>query len=871
MSTLPVELKKIDSWLIGNRSKMPFTLDKYGKWKAASVMDAEARLDYQTVFDACERFNGVGAVRTDMCLPGFVLHDGHEYAVIDLDVKDRSNCSDEGKWTTQEQLDFFNQLIESMGSYTEYSRSGIGYHIWVKVPAAMKDRHRWPNVRKGGIEVYFRDRYILCSGEAVEGYDIPIVDASDKVAELLRRIARERFVPEFSSVMVDVDDDSDEVLSDNEVLNRLKSCRKAELYLSLLEGDWDIEWEGKRYDSQSEADAALIEGIYFFSGNREQTARLFMESELADRHKAQDGDYVARTVRNIARKVDASRCADEAVVRKLNENTLLEIKAPRSTVEASSIDNPNIVTIAGHEVDLSPCVNQSDVVNVVMSVAASDPNVGDLIRSALDIWQMNRFSAAKKYEPPKLSDVRLMSPFVANDRRTLKDFGDGESVDLSHPPGVLGELSRWVTRYCVKPTKEPAIAAVLGYASGIMGKAWQINGTGLNNYIVMIGQSAVGKSSATKAVGILHNKVSERVPQAAGMFGASVPGSDIGLLRICEKNDSLTMRMDEFAKKIASATSGKSGPDKHVMDELLRMYDKSDHGERISSVVYSDVSKTINIPHNVAVSIIGDGVSSVYYSSLSGVMAEDGLLSRLTVIEYTGIRQYTNRNRVMEVPEHIINKFVDIATYATSLNATGKYIDIIHSADAAVMLEAIDDESDDIVNYQLTDSTKYLASRRKLKIERIAGLLAVAENHNCPKIEVEHVEWARDVIDQGIARELWWLRQGVVAGNVNDADLEDLLLDRLKRFVSAPVGDRSTIELAKRGGVRLITIRDIARSIPAIAQSRNGFDKEYRRIVSSLTEIGALKWHSRKSALKLFGINTRQCYSIGTGGDSEDD
>lgn len=856
---IPAEIRQLDSWMLGNANKVPCAITGSGRWVAASVADSANWYDYATVAEACE-----SGVAGDGCLPGFVLHDGHEYAVIDIDIKNESNCSDRSKWITPERLDYANRLIEHIGSYTEYSRSGVGYHIWVKVPAAMTDRAQWTNVRRNGIEIYFRSQFILCTGNAVEGYDIPIVDASDKVADLLRKIVPEKSAVEQEGGLAstcDVDDEMD----DDDVIDELLSCKNADLYREL----WDGDWEG-RYESQSEADAALIEGLLFVSESKSQAERIFMRSGLAQRDKANRNGYVKGTVKNIAYKIDLDDAINEKIVRNSVSSSLISIRPPKSTVEAASIDNSNIVTVAGHEVDLSSCVNQADVVNAVMSVAASDPNVGDLIHSALDIWNMNQSSAAKKYEPPKLSDVESVSPFAAVKGRALKDFGSGESVDLKHPPGVLGDLSRWITRHCVKPTKEPAIAAVLGYASGIMGKAWQINGTGLNNYIVMIGQSAVGKSSATKAVGILHNKVSERVPQAAGMFGASVPGSDIGLLRICEKNDSLTMRMDEFAKKIGSATSGKSGPDKHVMDELLRMYDKSDHGERISSVVYSDVSKTINIPHNVAVSIIGDGVSSVYYSSLSGVMAEDGLLSRLTVIEYTGIRQYTNRNRVMEVPEYIINKFVDIATDATSLNATGKYINVIHSADAAVMLEAIDDESDDMVNYQLTDSTKYLASRRKLKIERIAALLAVADNHHYPKIEVEHVEWARDVIDQGIARELWWLRQGVVAGNVNDADMEDLLLDHLKRFIAAPTGDKTTVELAKRGVLRLVTVRDIARTIPAIAQSKSGFDKEYRRIVSSLTEIGALKRHSRKSALNLFGINTRQCYSIGSEDDSFD-
>src|SRR5690606_35909672 len=60
-----------------------------------------------------------------------------------------------------------------------------------------------------------------------------------------------------------------------------------------------------RYESQSEADLALIEMLCFFTPDDEQVARVFLASALGQREKARRRDYVPRSVRS-ARAMIAS-------------------------------------------------------------------------------------------------------------------------------------------------------------------------------------------------------------------------------------------------------------------------------------------------------------------------------------------------------------------------------------------------------------------------------------------------------------------------------------------------------------------------------------------------------------------------------------
>lgn len=886
---IPEEIRQLDSWMLGTVNKVPQTVKEDGRWVTASPMDAVNWLPYETVVEGCKNLGGGS-------LPGFVLHDGHPYAVIDLDVKDADNESDSSRWTTDETLEMFRGIVDYMGSYAEVSRSGKGMHIIVRVEGK-GDRKRWPVVKKGGVEVYFRDRYIVTTGNHIEGTPLVINDATEKVAAMLRHFAPEKFVERQQAHVSEVD--GEQVLSDDEVLDDLESCGKAELYLSLMDGDWEDE-----YNSQSEADMALMEGIYFFSGNREQTARIFMKSKLANRDKAQSGLYVRNTVNKVAAKVDLDESEVDVVAKnidmmdfsrfnpldkKYDANLDLTpgheiIPLPAAGVVGVSslhgngaIGNDRVFVVGDTTIDLSLHATQASLVNAIM---AANPPAGTDVISLINMAEEQRkrclAEIAAKYCPlsigeasaPSLNDVlkgNRKSPYKMPQGFGDMPFGIGDDVDIEIPKGLLGDIIRWGIGFSYKRAKEATVAVFLGYLSGIIGKAWQVGDMGLNNYVVCIGKSAVGKSSAGDAVEMLHRCIVKEQPQAHGMLRVGYPASDKGVLRNLEENDSLSYRFDEFVKFIAQATSGKNAINKGILDVVMTMYDKASHIKVVGEVSHSKKENNIVINKNVGLSFFGDGVADDYYRSLNGQMISDGMTSRFTVIEYTGIREYSNRNRVMEPPTHIVNKLVDIVSNAIQLNLNGNHVQVKLTAEASVEFDRIDRETDDIINaINIRDRFSKLpnfVTRRPVKILRIAAIMAVLDNHEEPSIDIDHIHWARHVIDQCVARELWWVRQGAVNGVSDDAVIDDLFLSKIREFIEKPFGDTRTIELAGRGVVQLSSLRDIAQGIQAIADHKFGLTDRYKTALKSLCEIGKLSRYSKRTAKEKFGV-ANECYVV---------
>ena len=117
------------------------------------------------------------------------------------------------------------------------------------------------------------------------------------------------------------------------------------------------------------------------------------------------------------------------------------------------------------------------------------------------------------------------------------------------------------------------------------------------------------------------------------------------------------------------------------------------------------------------------------------------------------------------------------------------------------------------------------------------------------------------MIDQCVARELWWVRQGAVSGVSDDAVIDDLFLSKIREFIEKPFGDTRTIELAGRGIVQLSSLRDIAQGIQAIADHKFGLTDRYKTALKSLCEIGKLSRYSKRTAKEKFGV-ANECYAV---------
>ena len=289
-ANIPEKLKERAQWAVSGASKAPlYVVDGYAV--PAKSNDPTTWMNFS---DACTfAWNNRELITTHVDKHGievkqqgysigYMLSAEDPFTCIDLDVKDATNCTDASKWTTPEQFDRFDSIIGNFNSYTEYSRSGKGFHIWVKGNIG-------EGRRRDGVEVYSQERFIVCTGNTFKSEPI------NERSELLNNMVTQLSSLEPSSNIELVE--KYEVEDDNVIVEKLMQQSNAEKFNNLCSGKWQ-EYD---YPSESEADLALMSMFCFYSESNEQCRRLFRMSELGKREKATKNDtslnYMLKKIR----------------------------------------------------------------------------------------------------------------------------------------------------------------------------------------------------------------------------------------------------------------------------------------------------------------------------------------------------------------------------------------------------------------------------------------------------------------------------------------------------------------------------------------------------------------------------------------------
>lgn len=198
---------------------------------------------------------------------GYMLHESDPYTCIDLDVKDS---------TPDAHLQRHLRIIAELDSYTELSRSGHGWHVFV-VGSIGKGK------RRDSVEVYSQERFIICTGNVV--HDRPIAERQQMLANMVSLMSPEA-PPEIELTGDDCPDyyAAAQAAEDQGELGRL------------FRGDW----EG-RYGSGSEADLALVKLLIPLTESLRECWRTFRLSKLGSREKdgrvkADRPDYARSTM-----------------------------------------------------------------------------------------------------------------------------------------------------------------------------------------------------------------------------------------------------------------------------------------------------------------------------------------------------------------------------------------------------------------------------------------------------------------------------------------------------------------------------------------------------------------------------------------------
>ena len=239
VENIPSELQKVANWVCWQgEAKIP--KNPHNGHNAKSN-DKETWGTFEQAIEACDQYGFDGL--------GFMF--APPYFGIDLD-----HCLDK--------VEFVDEFVETLQSYTEISRSGNGIHIICK--GKLPDGSR----KKGGVEMYSEGRYFITTGNLYNEAYKDIKDCTESV-----KVLHSKYLPNATPkaevrkhVIVDMDD--------AEIIDKARACKSGSLFTMLYGG----QWEGL-FPSQSEADIALCNQLAFWTGrNAAQMDRIFRSSGL---------------------------------------------------------------------------------------------------------------------------------------------------------------------------------------------------------------------------------------------------------------------------------------------------------------------------------------------------------------------------------------------------------------------------------------------------------------------------------------------------------------------------------------------------------------------------------------------------------------
>jgi len=236
-SNIPDELKKTDNWVCWSGDKIPKNPHTGGN---AMPNNPQTWGSYDKAVSAISKYNFQGI--------GFMF--ASPYFGVDLD-----KCIDN--------VDFVDEFVDTLQSYTEYSKSGNGIHIICKGKLPTGAR------RRGAVEMYSKGRFFIMTGNVYKDTR-PIEECSETIKILHNKYLADK-TPLPTRIIYEKLN-----LSDEEIIDKARQSKNGYIFEGLYRGNW----QGV-YNSQSEADLAFCNHLAFWTQrDYQQMDRVFRNSGL---------------------------------------------------------------------------------------------------------------------------------------------------------------------------------------------------------------------------------------------------------------------------------------------------------------------------------------------------------------------------------------------------------------------------------------------------------------------------------------------------------------------------------------------------------------------------------------------------------------
>lgn len=550
-------------------------------------------------------------------------------------------------------------------------------------------------------------------------------------------------------------------LTDDQVYQMASTAANAEKFLMLWQGNWQGRPE---YPSQSEADFALLAMLGFYSEDNEQVRRIFRWSALGHREKATRNDKYL----NFA-------------LSKIRAKTPPPVDFSALLARGSAIV-PQIQT--------KPPVKQTNAQPIQTLLPAT-------------VVENHTWNEAD----PEGEEVSLRS--------------EAKGRDLSYPPGFVGQLAEYIFSSAIRPVPEIALCASIALTAGVVGRSFNISGTGLNQYLILLAKTGSGKEGAATGIDAMVNAVRPQVPMIDEFLGPGAFASGQALIRVLDRNPCFVSVLGEFGLTLQQMCSpNANGAQVMLKKVLLDIYAKSGWQKMLASSVYSDSEKNTKKIQAPNVTIFGESNPEKFYEGLDAGIIAEGLLPRFSIFEYTGPRPDTNPNAFHPPPDALVRYFGGLAAVAMAAQQNRVCSPVQQDREAVGLLRGFDVHATAQINSSGADVTKQLWNRAHLKALKMSALIAVGCNPHQPIITKQIADWSIALVCRDIQKLLVKFESGEV-GN-GDVRLELDVRRAVTDYLAFSEWDRQAYGCpAKMAALPLVPLQYLRRRLRLLVNFKN--------------------------------------------------
>jgi hypothetical protein len=467
---------------------------------------------------------------------------------------------------------------------------------------------------------------------------------------------------------------------------------------------------------------------------------------------------------------------------------------------------------------------------------------------------LNEALQAKQAAPAGSNAETVSAQCGQTEPAQLASFEPRREV-YSVPPGLVGSIAEFIYAQAPRPVAEIALAGAIGLVSGIIGRSYNISGTGLNQYMLLLAPTGTGKEAIARGVDKLIAEVQRSVPAAGDFIGPAEISSAQALVKYLGRTSpSFVSLVGEFGLFFKQMCSENAPP--HMIGlrrAFLELFNKSGEGNVMRPTVYSDKEKNTSALLAPAFSIIGESTPEKFYEVLNEGMISEGLLPRFSMIEYNGPRPRKNPSHTLARPSfQVIQQLGELCAFSLQLNSQNKALDVKLSPEAEALFDSFDLHCDANINSADREVRRHLWNRAHIKALKLAAILAVGCDPYHPTVNSEHATWAINFVVADVRNLLGKFDAGEIGLDNDETKQLQTIISTIRTYVTSPFSEVEKY-IAGMGNLhseRVIPYAFLQRKLAAVAIFRKdklGSSHAIKRALKTLVERGDITEVSRSA------------------------